>query len=225
MQVEESLTTAFRALGGRHAVAHVGLAIALIWLTAQFFLANQNDALDVFANGAMVALYGAMLLASHHTIRGYVGAFLVFIAGWLHPFWAFFSGALPALVFPTIGIMPIMCVATGIGLGVIAWIGTARSLLFISISASGVVAAVIAQSMGLYYEPLRISDLAWPTLPLHLTIAATLWWSSRHATPMRPASHAHLCHTCDYDLRGNTTGICPECGLAIAPAPAAQRPG
>jgi hypothetical protein len=45
-------------------------------------------------------------------------------------------------------------------------------------------------------------------LPLVVLAAPTAWaW--------RADAHGHgLCPTCRYDLAGNTTGICPECGLA-----------
>ncbi|HVP74007.1 MAG TPA: MFS transporter [Phycisphaerales bacterium] len=34
--------------------------------------------------------------------------------------------------------------------------------------------------------------------------------------PRRRAADPHLCRECGYDLRGNVTGVCPECGAARA---------
>ncbi len=38
---------------------------------------------------------------------------------------------------------------------------------------------------------------------------AMLWWRDRRRTP---PGH---CRTCGYNLTGNVSGVCPECGLAI----------
>jgi hypothetical protein len=48
-------------------------------------------------------------------------------------------------------------------------------------------------------------------IPVLLVGAPTawLWWWDRRV----PAGH---CRGCRYDLTGNTTGICPECGAAAA---------
>ena len=50
-------------------------------------------------------------------------------------------------------------------------------------------------------------------LPLVVLLVPTVWlW--RRDRP-RPG----FCRVCDYDLTGNTTGCCPECGTACEPAP------
>jgi hypothetical protein len=55
---------------------------------------------------------------------------------------------------------------------------------------------------------------AWVPLwmPLALTSAATAFAWRRHLRP-RPG----LCPHCGYDLTGNSTGTCPECGTAASP--------
>lgn len=47
----------------------------------------------------------------------------------------------------------------------------------------------------------------WIPLILFSIPTGFLWWLDRR----RPA---HCCGECGYDLTGNTTGICPECGSA-----------
>lgn len=41
---------------------------------------------------------------------------------------------------------------------------------------------------------------------------AVLWWRDRRRIP------PHCCQRCSYDLTGNVSGICPECGTKIGPA-------
>lgn len=57
-------------------------------------------------------------------------------------------------------------------------------------------------------------------------VAVALWLLAEETRkPRSLASESHRCPDCDYDLLGNTTGICPECGIPIGPSSAAQRPG
>ena len=56
----------------------------------------------------------------------------------------------------------------------------------------------------------RIVAPMW--LPLVVTAALPSWrgwsWLKRRGSQRR----AGLCPTCGYDLRGNVSGVCPECG-------------
>ena len=52
-----------------------------------------------------------------------------------------------------------------------------------------------------------------PLLPLTVVLgmtAALLWWLDRRPPP------GH-CQSCGYDLTGNTSGVCPECGTDVPP--------
>jgi hypothetical protein len=67
------------------------------------------------------------------------------------------------------------------------------------------------------------------TLPPERVVAVPHWfavglaaWAGlalrRHAKRMRPPEHArqtNMCSSCCYDLTGNLSGICPECGQAL----------
>jgi predicted Zn-ribbon and HTH transcriptional regulator len=77
-----------------------------------------------------------------------------------------------------------------------------------------VLAAEIVESIVV--PAARISDGALILVPL-LTILGILglattatWWRERLPKPGQ-------CRGCRYDLTGNTSGICPECGSAFTP--------
>lgn len=55
--------------------------------------------------------------------------------------------------------------------------------------------------------------------PLHVFIASALALTGILATRRLrrlPAQRGH-CRRCGYNLKGNTSGVCPECGTMIAP--------
>jgi hypothetical protein len=58
----------------------------------------------------------------------------------------------------------------------------------------------------------------WIAVPLFLPLLATalsstfLWWLDRRRVPPGHCS-------CGYNLTGNVSGVCPECGTAVAVAP------
>ena len=45
------------------------------------------------------------------------------------------------------------------------------------------------------------------------TATAYLWYRDRRIIP------PHCCRSCGYDLTGNVSGVCPECGTKIVPPP------
>ena len=59
---------------------------------------------------------------------------------------------------------------------------------------------------GIVVQALRIPD--WPLTSATL-ILPVLWLVSRRAAIRPPRGH---CRTCGYNLTGNTSGVCPECG-------------
>jgi hypothetical protein len=48
----------------------------------------------------------------------------------------------------------------------------------------------------------------WPFVLSLTTAAAFLWYTDRKRAP-------GSCHHCHYNLTGNTTGVCPECGKLL----------
>jgi len=60
--------------------------------------------------------------------------------------------------------------------------------------------------------------LWWVAAPL-LLLTAILWWLDRRRVP---PGH---CRKCGYDLTGNVTGVCPECGAPASVRRPAPPPG
>jgi hypothetical protein len=65
-----------------------------------------------------------------------------------------------------------------------------------------------------YWEPAAPIGGSRVSLPLSIPFLLTafptafLWWRDRRIPP-------HCCQTCAYDLTGNVSGVCPECGERI----------
>ena len=60
--------------------------------------------------------------------------------------------------------------------------------------------------------PVAVLPVLIATLPANLCIATVLL----RRRDRRKASRPGLCVKCGYDLTGNKSGVCPECGKAIA---------
>jgi hypothetical protein len=70
----------------------------------------------------------------------------------------------------------------------------------------------------------RFRMLVFPTwIPPLLLWLLPAWWFPRRWREVRTRYRAarNVCARCAYDLRGNTSGVCPECGTAVLLAPAA----
>jgi hypothetical protein len=85
-------------------------------------------------------------------------------------------------------------------------------------SLSGVIAALLTPNYSLYLagnSPLiNYVHVCWPSAMLGASMTAALWTlAAARQSPVR------LCETCEYELTGNTSGICPECGSAIEMEP------
>ncbi len=50
-------------------------------------------------------------------------------------------------------------------------------------------------------------------LPGLMFLLLPVWWMVRRVERRDGAKHG--CRNCSYDLTGNTSGVCPECGLAV----------
>jgi len=73
-----------------------------------------------------------------------------------------------------------------------------------------------AEARGVYAWTLTVWLPHWFLTLLFAIGAVPLIW-------LRPSRGSlHSCHTCGYDLTGNTSGVCPECGTAI-PIPRSRR--
>ncbi len=59
---------------------------------------------------------------------------------------------------------------------------------------------------GVWYAPL-------PLASIFIAFGAGWWWAVRDLPPWR-LKHG-LCIQCAYNLKGNVSGVCPECGLPI----------
>jgi hypothetical protein len=75
-----------------------------------------------------------------------------------------------------------------------------RLRLFVTMTIAGPVLSVVG---GAYYA------IGGPLV--FLTTCAVLW----RILPLYYETPGH-CHTCDYDLTGNVSGVCPECGTVIS---------
>ena len=79
------------------------------------------------------------------------------------------------------------------------------------------------QTGGEYYlfhraVPAPLGAMLWAGLkPLLFILPAAALWAGYRSFRARSAGRgAHLCPRCGYDLTGNVSGVCPECGTARA---------
>ena len=61
------------------------------------------------------------------------------------------------------------------------------------------------------FTMVRVQSILVALLVVFLTPASWLWWRDRSFPP-------GMCETCGYDLTGNASGHCPECGAAVPSA-------
>jgi hypothetical protein len=64
-----------------------------------------------------------------------------------------------------------------------------------------------------YWQQLTRKDaIAWNLIFVLLTLHVWMWIQF-----MLPARSRILCPICEYNLAGNTSGVCPECGTPVPP--------
>ncbi len=87
-----------------------------------------------------------------------------------------------------------------------------------------VLAALTSPVVTTLWDPLSFSDLSIPwagitymSVPILAAIAAA-------NVPLRLPQQTGLCRVCEYDLTGNVSGRCPECGTPIAAGTEAAAP-
>jgi hypothetical protein len=78
----------------------------------------------------------------------------------------------------------------------------------------------IYDGLGIHFFSGRMGSSAWFNLSTPLWIPATLFsllpftWGVLSYSRRRP--RAGCCPTCGYDLTGNASGVCPECGGPVS---------
>ena len=75
---------------------------------------------------------------------------------------------------------------------------------------------LVASPGGSWTAPYWILGIPYWFLSLLAVAFPTVWLSRRGRAARR--QRANCCPACSYDLRGNVSGTCPECGTAITPA-------
>ena len=74
-------------------------------------------------------------------------------------------------------------------------------------------------------------DSPWPAVPLWPFILCSFAWGLYPFIPQYKRWQSHenerqgRCNKCGYDLTGNTSGVCPECGMAMTERGASAKAG
>jgi hypothetical protein len=66
------------------------------------------------------------------------------------------------------------------------------------------------EAVGFFYSGWGLTVPLWAILLPSLVLPARYLWLKRRRAPA-----AGLCRACRYDLRGNVSGVCPECGTSV----------
>jgi hypothetical protein len=71
------------------------------------------------------------------------------------------------------------------------------------------------------HQPLLVGTIRDVVIPLYLPLLAfgvlpCAWAIARRWQQLRERLRAGRCLVCSYDLTGNTSGVCPECGTPVA---------
>ena len=74
-----------------------------------------------------------------------------------------------------------------------------------------------------FWEP-GLKQVLLPAWAVAAPAAVPLVLSTIGAVRRRRRDRRHLCRSCGYDLTGNVSGVCPECGISVAGAPVFEAP-
>lgn len=90
----------------------------------------------------------------------------------------------------------------------------ARATIRKNTTRSGIVSlfmGVLSFGFGVYVLRIRSDAFSWYLIGFGaiLIVSGALTWATRG---FRSPSHFRICTRCGYNLTGNTTGSCPECG-------------
>ena len=81
---------------------------------------------------------------------------------------------------------------------------------------STLAAGILGFCLWSAFVPNFINGFQALTVSVCVAAAGAVWWAiadrMRRAEPRFPAG---FCQLCSYDLTGNTSGICPECGTPV----------
>ena len=67
----------------------------------------------------------------------------------------------------------------------------------------------------MYFRPSSCVTVWFPAWVPPLVLATVSYIVARPLIRVRNRRRRGLCVTCGYDLRGNVSGVCPECGQAV----------
>jgi len=105
---------------------------------------------------------------------------------------------------------------------IVLLVGLAISIITFAIAASQpswVSKVVLHGAYGLYLISGFPNNLPWAVLVntvYYVLICFFCWNLYRRYRPL-PPENPNACLACEYDLTGNESGTCPECGTANAP--------
>lgn len=171
-------------------------------------------------NGLMVGIYGGGFGLAHPGTRGAACITVSWVLGLSHPLWLL---AILLVVEPfrvaavrVFGAAPgdsVMFVGTGLVFAFALALAVRSGRVAVPI-VGGTVLAAWSWSHGVASGG-PCSPIGCACAALHAGIAAGLAYSAW--TALRRDWPPHLCQHCQYDLRGLSRAVCPECGGGIAP--------
>ncbi|MBL8881025.1 MAG: hypothetical protein JNG88_18065 [Phycisphaerales bacterium] len=153
-------------------------------------------------------------------LRGAVGP-LVLLAGWATA--SVEGGVAGYLVMSVVRLVAWVFVGSVMRLRGMRYVGFVLSGMWIDLSADIAIYAAAGR-----HDP---SSTVLASVPLGLLIAAPLLGvllvplclSSKSSALLARFQSDRVCRKCGYDLTGNVTGVCPECGTAIKAEGASEK--